>query len=142
MQRRYAMGLLTSKDAAGSKMAKSASNPSRIAPLLSARPACFEVLTLVHSTTFAREIPRFLPSVHNRLRPNPSVLIPPQAFIKSPLSRHFRLATQGEWSDTTKSSVPSCSASQSLSRLSLSRTGGQHLNSGCPTGTSSSERQR
>lgn len=47
--------------------------------------------------------------------PNCSEEIPPQAWVKSPLSRFFRSGVQGEWSDTTISIWPAFSADQSCS---------------------------
>jgi hypothetical protein len=68
--------------------------------------------------------------------------MPPQAFTKSPSCRRFISGGQGEWSETTMSIVPSASASQSCSLFSRSRTGGQHLNSVAPSGTSSAAKVR
>lgn len=125
---------LTMKLAFGFQSIKSPSNPTLNCPLISPSPAWAADLVLVQSMICPIDIPLFRPSVHIRLSPSPSVLIPPHALIKSPLSKLFNSATQGLWSDTTQLIVPSWSASHSRSLLNESRMGGQHLNSGRPDG--------
>ncbi len=61
--------------------------------------------------------------------------MPPHAVPKSPVV--LMSAVAGEWSETTRSMVPSRRPSQSSSRLAASRIGGQHLNSVAPSAISS-----
>ena len=68
--------------------------------------------------------------------------MPPQATPKSPLSSAFRSGVDGEWSETTRSMMPSRSPSHNSSRLPPSRIGGQHLYCVAPSGTSSEANDR
>ena len=68
--------------------------------------------------------------------------MPPQADMKSPDAARLSSGAHGEWSEATKSIVPSPSPSQSFSRFSLSRIGGAHLNSVRPSPISSEEKTR
>ena len=54
----------------------------------------------------------------------------------------FNAGGHGEWSDTTQSMTPTPSARHSASLLGAYRTGGQHLYSVAPAGTSSAAKER
>ena len=84
----------------------------------------------IQRATSARSWPRRRASVQTSGSPSCSDAMPPHACAKSPLSSALRSAVEGEWSDTTRSIVPSARPAQSASRLASPRTGGQHLNGG------------
>lgn len=68
--------------------------------------------------------------------------MPPQAFMKSPVSSSFMPGGQGEWSEATPSICPALSAAHSLSWLERERSGGAHLNQVALSGTSSAAKVR
>lgn len=117
-----------------SNRTKSASAPAFKIPFFPVNPICAAGLADSQSTTFESEMPLFEASVCINESPNPNPPIPPQAVLKSPVSSVLSSATQGEWSETTKSMSPANKADQSWSRLESLRMGGQHLKSVRPSG--------
>src|SRR5215212_2711394 len=121
----------------GFQTTRSASFPTAIVPFRVRNETCRAGLAQSHFVRSSTVNPRRRASVQMIGSLSCSDAMPPQAFIKSPLSRNFISPGQGEWSDTIKSIVPSARPCHSPSRFSRSRIGGQHLNSVAPTGTSS-----
>ncbi|GAA3039014.1 hypothetical protein GCM10020000_16620 [Streptomyces olivoverticillatus] len=122
----------------GARTAKSASRPGAMAPL-QPRLARAAGAVAVQRATSWRVCPRRRASVHSTGSPSWREEMPPQA---RPKSGTLRSVVQGEWSETTQSTVPAASPAHSASWLAASRMGGQHLNSVAPSGTSSAVRVR
>src|SRR5215471_2242117 len=115
----------------------SASWPGASRPFRFFRLANAAVFCDIHWERSCIDLPLLLASVHTADKPNCNEEIPPQALFRSLSDRNLSSGTQEEWSETTKSIVPSCTADQSFSRFSRSLIGGAHLNLGSPSAISS-----
>ncbi len=91
--------------ASGATTARSAANPSAIAPF-DASPTRRAGAVDIHSTTLASGMPRRRASVQTIGSPSCSDAMPPHASAKSPSPASFSAAGAGEWSETTKSMTP------------------------------------
>src|SRR5204862_4085946 len=121
---------VTANVASGSKITRSASRPGESLPFRAERPARAAVLRDIQREMSASWKPRPEATVQTADKENWTDEIPPQAAMKSLFPLVFRSGVLGEWSDTTRSMMPSESPCQRPSRLSRSRMGGAHLNAG------------
>jgi hypothetical protein len=119
-------------------MTKSASLPAAMAPLL-VRPAIFAGSEESHLLRLESVAPCCAASDQVAGNVNCSPLIPVKASRKEPA----RISSVvGVWSEARKSTVPSASARQSMSRLREPRSGGAHLKRVSPRTTPSASNMR